>query len=53
MSDEEYKQVDRQDLQDEIINILFNYILNENKGYEKALKHLKHVEWKKEETEDE
>lgn len=46
MTDEELKKVDRNDLQDEIISILFKYLLNENKSYEKALKHLKFVEWK-------
>lgn len=50
MSEEDYKKADRQAIEDEIISILFSYILNENKKYETVLKQLKHVEWKEDEN---
>ena len=46
MTDEDYKKLDRQAIEDEILEIIFNYIINENKKYESVLKQLKHVDWK-------
>lgn len=40
MTDEELKQVDRSDLQDEIISILFRYLIKENKKKDKVIKTL-------------
>lgn len=50
MSEEEYKKADRQAIEDEIVAILFSYLLNENKKYETVLKQLKHVDWKEDEN---
>lgn len=50
MSEEDYKKADRQAIEDEIVAILFSYLLNENKKYETVLKQLKHVDWKEDEN---
>ena len=52
MTDEEYRLIDRQTLEDEILEIIFSYLINENKKYEKVLKQLKHVDWKEKEEND-
>lgn len=50
MSEEDYKKADRQAIEDEILEIIFSYIINENKKYETVLKQLKNVEWKEDEN---
>lgn len=52
MTDEEYKLLDRQDLEDEILEIIFSYLINENKKFERVLKQLKHVDWREKEEND-
>lgn len=52
MSEEDYKKADRQAIEDEILAILFSYLLNENKKYETVLKQLKHVDWKEDENDN-
>lgn len=52
MSEEDYKKADRQAIEDEILEIIFSYIINENKKYETVLKQLKHVDWKEDENDN-
>lgn len=52
MTDEEYRLIDRQYLEDEILDIIFSYLIKENKKYETVLKQLKHVDWKEKEEND-
>ena len=52
MTEKEYKLIDRQYLEDEILEIIFSYLINENEKYEKVLKQLKHVDWREKEEND-
>lgn len=52
MSEEDYKKADRQAIEDEILEIIFSYIINENKKYKTVLKQLKHVDWKEDENDN-
>ncbi len=52
MTDEEYRLIDRQYLEDEILEIIFSYLINENEKYENVLKQLKHVDWREKEEND-
>lgn len=48
MDDEKVKEVDRKDLQDEILCIIFRYLMNENKKKDKLIQML----WKERKRED-